>query len=942
MNTAPNLPPQVRDLTAKIGGYGKENLEDILHVMMEAIGLIAPHHRCRIYLEDLTSGSLKCAAANGIHARSIRRQGFPINSEEFLVSRVYTTQEAAWVSDVATLDNPFALELAERFAVQSSYHLPLVHQGRAVGVLCIDSSRKGQLPSDDQQESLATFLQQVVPGIDQARKYHQQIVLARRVDEAKKKEAAFAMVKSAVELLDRLALASVLVPSPLAPDAGEEGLQVLATFSKEKDVKRIYEDDKLISLAPGKSLLSQYINSAGIIIDDTLLKPLFLPSLPTESLQKRYLTEELGLKSLYVVPRYDPYTRRVICLVNYYTKEDYRFSEFETGLLEAHAEMAERVIQEIGDEHMEVKVLSEINDLLKEKFEGLQPFLNRILSMATELIGASTGSIALVREESGERWLVVEEPDGRLIGAKSKEWLKKNIPPIRVGSTNLPPGERSLTGHVAYTGRPYLVSDTAEEKLAGGFYREITEAIKSELAVPVISDGEVIAVICLDSLRPYYFTEEHKRLLLIIERMISRYLSDLQRIEKLTTEVNRLRTDVGYKDPKISSYKLGNIIGNSTKANEVVDFIQRITPPIFNRIAYWHQRDIQEATLGLPSILITGNTGSGKEFLFNNIFSRLNEMYREKLAPQGELPVKKTNIAAYSGELTYSELFGHKRGAFTGAHADRKGILEEAHGGVVFLDEIGDADPKTQVQLLRFLDNGGFVRLGENTTRYARVLLIAATNKNLRQLIREGHFREDLYHRLSELTIEVPSLNQRHEDIPDLATHFLGKLFRVYKKPEETEDDAPTLTRSAQHLLVQHHYTGNIRELRSILLRALFFRKGHVINEEDIRRVLSSMEAQEREDVAEKLTEQMAQEILEGITRGERDFWSAVHIPFSENRISRDVVAAVVDLARAQGGTTMPKLAALLKACDVKNGTDEDQKVFYKFKNFLYKTIRIA
>jgi DNA-binding NtrC family response regulator len=356
----------------------------------------------------------------------------------------------------------------------------------------------------------------------------------------------------------------------------------------------------------------------------------------------------------------------------------------------------------------------------------------------------------------------------------------------------------------------------------------------------------------------------------------------------------------------------------------------------------WTQRDLQEATLGLPSILITGDTGSGKEFLFNNIFSRLNEMYQEKFDPRGELPVKKTNIAAYSGELTYSELFGHKRGAFTGAHADRKGILEEAHGGVVFLDEIGDADPKTQVQLLRFLDNGGFVRLGENTTRYARVLLVAATNRNLKQLIREGKFREDLFHRLSELTMEVPSLNQRREDIPDLATHFLGKLYRVYKKPEEGEEDAPVLSRGAQMLLARHHYSGNVRELRSILLRALFFRKGRLISEEDIRQALGNQETGEEAGAVARLTEQAAREIFAAIARGEQDFWSAVHLPYSENRISRDVVAQVVEMARAQGAATMPKAAELLRACDPRSDDDEERKTFFKFKNFLYKTIRIG
>jgi len=935
--------PKIAQLAAKIASYGKENLEDILHVLVEAVNLITRQNRCRVYLEDLTSGSLACTTATGLHAEAIREHSFPINSKDYLVSRVYLTQEEAQVEDVLTFPSRFARELAERFAIRASCHLPLLHQGRSVGVVCVDSGRQGHLPGGEERRALRHFLDNTAAIVDAARKYHQQMVLARRVDEAKKKEAAFTMVKSAVRLIDKLSLASVLVPAPLAPGAGEEGLRILASYSKEKEARQLYEDERLISLVPGESLLSRYVNAHGVISDDTLLAPLYFPNLTSERLQKRYLTEQMGMKSLYVVPRYEPRTRRVICLVNYYTRTAYRFSAFEKGLLEAHAEMAQRVIQEIGDEHMEIQVLAEINDLLQEKFEGTQPFLSRVLAKAVELIGADTGSIALVREQEGERWLVVEEPDGRLAGAKSKEWLKKNIPPIRVGGLELPPEERSLTGYVAHTKRPCVVADSAEEKRSGGFYREITESIKSELAVPVICDDEVLAVICLDSQRPWYFTDEHKRILRIIEQMISRHLSDLQRIEKLTTEVSRLRTDVGYKDPKIHSYKLGNIIGNSQKATEIVDFIQRVTPPIFNRIAMWTQRDLAEATLGLPSILITGATGSGKEFFFNNLYSRLNEMYQAQVNPRGELAVQKSNIAAYSGELTYSELFGHKRGAFTGAHADRKGILEEAHGGVVFLDEIGDADPKTQVQLLRFLDNGGFMRLGENTTRYARVLLVAATNRDLRQLIAAGTFREDLYHRLSELTVEVPSLNQRREDIPDLVVHFLGKLWKVYKRPEESDDAVPGISRGAQALLAAHNYTGNIRELRSILVRALFFRKGRTITEEDVRRILGALVASPAapEGTAELLRDQLAGELFAAIRRGDEDFWSGLYIPFTESTISRDVVASVIDLARAAGATSMPKVAALLRACDPKSDDPEQQKVFYRFKNFLYKTIRI-
>ncbi|NIQ93876.1 MAG: Fis family transcriptional regulator, partial [Desulfuromonadales bacterium] len=303
-----------------------------------------------------------------------------------------------------------------------------------------------KLPSDEQRQNLHEFMAAVVDSIDQARKYRQQMVLARLVDEAKKKEAAEHMVKAAVRLVDKLALASVLVPSRQEADGDAEALQILATYSQEKEAAKLYEQERLVNLGPGTSLLSRFINNDGTIIDDHLLEPLLFDNLADEPLQKQFLTEELGLKSLYVVPFYEEHSRRVTCLVNYYTRETYQFSELEKGLLEAHAEMAQRVIQEIGVEHMEIQVLSDISDLLQERFSGMQPFLNRVLSKATELIGADTGSIAIMREVDGEPMLLVEDDEGNLLGAKNKEWLKKNIPPLPIGGEDLPPEQRSLSG----------------------------------------------------------------------------------------------------------------------------------------------------------------------------------------------------------------------------------------------------------------------------------------------------------------------------------------------------------------------------------------------------------------------------------------------------------------------------------------------------------------
>jgi len=922
---------------AKIKLFGKENLADILHCIGEVVPLLTDSPRCRLYLEDLTSGTLVCSLATGHVSAQVHSRDFPLTGPDCLVSRAYIERQEIEIPSVQSLGSNVRT-LAEEFDLQASFQIPLLHGGRAIGVLCIDSDQAGDLPGLDARNRLRAFLSQVVSILDRARKHHQQMALALQVDEARKTAAARTMMKSAVRLIDKLTLASVLVPVDAEEGLGR-GLRVLAAYSQDRVMQSLYEREGLIDLQKGGSLLARYISPDAVVVDDRLLKPLYLPDLHAENLQKKYLTEQIGLHSLYMVPRYDRLTRRLTCLVHYFTREPHRFAAYERGLLEAHAEMAEQVVKKIGDEHMEVQVLSEINDLLQEGFENSRSLLNRVLAKATELIGADTGSIALVQERGGEPLLIVEEDDGTLVGAKSKEWLKRNIPPLRVGGEELPPEERSLSGFAAYALRPKIVADTVQEKLAGGFYFQLTERIRSEIAVPITLEDHALAVICLNSLTPDFFTEEHLRILRIIVQLIARHLAGLLQIERLTSEIQQLRSDVAYRDPNISSYRLGNLIGNSARAREVVDTIETVTPPLFSRIARWREMNLREVSFGLPTILITGETGSGKEFLFNNLYSRLNEMYQREGDSSRPLPVTKSNIAAYSGDLTYSELFGHKRGAFTGAHADRRGILEEANGGIVFMDEIGDADPKTQVQLLRFLDSGSFVRLGENRTRYARVLLVAATNRDLRQLIAVGEFREDLFHRLSELTIDVPSLNERREDIQDLAVHLLGQLHRLYSRSDEPSQGVPKIDARALRLLAEHHYSGNIRELRSLLLRALLFRRGQVITLSDIEHALKRDLPGQGAPVAS--AEPEAEQILGRLRRGEGDFWTLVHRPFADKQLTRNAVRDIIAAARRDGARSMPEVAQMLHACEPNSPNRDEQRRFYKFKNFLYKTVKI-
>ncbi len=931
----------LQELRGKIASYGKENQTELLYVLAEGVRLISGQERLRVYLEDLVTGALSCVAATGPAGEDIRRVPFPIVAQDAMVSRVFAGQYPAELRQTDALPASLDRGFCDRFEIFGSTGLPLVSRGKSIGVLCVDRGPTEPEPGVRIKSQLADFLTLVADRLDDAWGYHQQIQMARRLEESKKREAAGLMVRSAVRLVHKVTLAAVLTPKPSVD--GSVTLEVLASYAEDGQLCEQYDRLGAIQLEPGASLISRYVDEQAVISDERLLKPLFIADLARYSLQKKALTEQMALRSLYVVPRFDPRSRRLICLVNYFCRDEYRFSEFEMGLLQGHAQMVESVMSGVGGgEHLEIQVLAEITELLNDGGEALQPFLTKVLAKATELIGADTGSIALVEEREGRRWLVVEDEQGTIIGAKNKEWLKRYIPPFPVGGHELAPEERSLTGYVAWCQQPKIIGSVDEERATEGFHRSMSDLLKSEIAVPVVCDGEVIAVICLNSLRYGYFSEEHRRILQIIGSLTARHISDLQRIERLQGEVQRLTTDVGYKDPHVSSYRLGNIIGLAPTTQAVVDFITTVSGPLFNRIAFWHKSVIQEATIGLPSILVTGPTGSGKEFFFNNLYNSLNSLYRQQLSSTGELSVKKSNIAAYSGELTYSELFGHKKGAFTGAYSDRRGILEECMGGVVFLDEIGDADPKTQVQLLRFLDNGGFVRLGENTERYSRVLLVAATNKDLPAEIAAGRFREDLYHRLAELSIRLPSLNERREDIPDLAVHFLGKLYRTYRGATDSEDP-PVLSEEAKQALVRHQYEGNIRELRSILLRALFFRRKAVISGEAVRQAIAGVGlgvGTVGEVGRRGLAEQLAGEVVERIRQG-GDFWQDVYEPFSQNDISRDVVRLVIEKARAVAGRPLPAVARQLRAVDGNAAEEEQRKQLYRFKNFLYKTVRL-
>ena len=247
-------------------------------------------------------------------------------------------------------------------------------------------------------------------------------------------------------------------------------------------------------------------------------------------------------------------------------------------------------------------------------------------------------------------------------------------------------------------------------------------------------------------------------------------------------------------------YGLENIIGRSPAVQEVLETVRQVAPSKAN-------------------VLITGESGTGKELIARAV---------HQLSPRARQPLVAVHCAGLPRELIESELFGHEKGAFTGAHERRIGRVEQAQGGTLFLDEIGEIDASIQIKLLRFLGERTFERVGSNKTLTSDVRLIAATNKNLEELVQAGGFREDLYYRLKVVTIWLPPLRERSGDIPLLAQGFLREFAR------ENEKRVNDFTAEALEAMMKYRWPGNVRELRTAIERAVVLCRGEKITLRDL------------------------------------------------------------------------------------------------------------
>jgi Nif-specific regulatory protein len=449
----------------------------------------------------------------------------------------------------------------------------------------------------------------------------------------------------------------------------------------------------------------------------------------------------------------------------------------------SYGKESERRVQELS-------FLYRISRFLDQSLD-MRNVVNPVLEALAESMNWQHGTLTLFHRTTGD--IFIEAAHG--------------LSPTQARRGHYKLGE-GVTGQVVLSGEPMVIPKTSESPLFLDRTHRGKRPDMSFICVPITVEQEVVGALSVD--RPYNdgaHLDDDVRLLTIIASMIAQAVK-LRRAaqedkDRLEQENERLRAQLRDR------FRPTNIIGNSREMQVVYDQIAQVS----------HSS---------ATVLVEGETGTGKELVAHAIH------YNSDRASQ---PFITAHCAALPESIIESELFGHEKGAFTGAVAQRHGRFEVAHGGTIFFDEIGDISPAVQIKLLRVLQEQAFERLGGTKTIRVSVRVIAATNKNLQNLVSQGSFREDLFYRLNVFPIYIPPLRKRKSDIPLLADHFLEKYARGTGKPIRR------LSSAAIDMFMSYHWPGNVRELENCIERAVLVAEGAVIHPHHLPPTLQTAEA---------------------------------------------------------------------------------------------------
>jgi formate hydrogenlyase transcriptional activator len=444
-------------------------------------------------------------------------------------------------------------------------------------------------------------------------------------------------------------------------------------------------------------------------------------------------------------------------------------------------ESAQAYQRQLARERDRLRVLLEVNNAMISKLD-LHDLLNAISASLRRVIHHEYTSLALYEPVTNQmRMLALDFPQGKGL--------------IREEMTV--PMDGSMSGK-AFRMRQPLVLDRAamEEFSSPTSYLMRGEGVRSVVCTPLITHDRALGTLSLASLRDGAFQQGDVDLLVQVAGQVAIAVENALAFQEIAVLKNKLAQEKLYLEDEIrTEMNFDEIVGEAASVRAVLKQVETVAPTD-------------------STVLITGETGTGKELIARAI---------HYLSPRRERTFVKVNCAAIPTGLLESELFGHERGAFTGAIAQRVGRFELAHGGTIFLDEVGDIPLELQPKLLRVLQEQEFERLGSTQTIRVDVRLVAATNRDLAEMVAARTIRSDLYYRLRVFPLHMPPLRERQEDIPALVRYFVEKHARRMNRAVETIP-AETLD-----LLVRYPWPGNIRELENLIERAVIVSPGPVL-----------------------------------------------------------------------------------------------------------------
>jgi formate hydrogenlyase transcriptional activator len=438
--------------------------------------------------------------------------------------------------------------------------------------------------------------------------------------------------------------------------------------------------------------------------------------------------------------------------------------------------------QELARERDRLRLLLEVNNALVSTLD-LRQLLAAISACLRRVMNHDYASLGLYEPAARQvRLQALDFPQGK--GLLHEEMVF--------------PVEGTPSGEVISTRKPLIISganlDRYEPSVSGLF---IAEGLRSGCIVPLITANRTLGTLSLSSLRASAFTQEDVDLLMRVANQVAIAIENALAYREIAELKNKLAEEKLYLEEEIrTEYTFEEIVGESPALKRVLSQVETVAPTD-------------------SSVLILGETGTGKEVIARAIHN---------LSPRRERTFVKINCAAIPAGLLESELFGHEKGAFTGAIAQNTGRFELAHRGTLFLDEVGDIPLELQPKLLRVLQEKEFERLGSTRTLHVDVRVVAASNRDLTQMVEDRLFRSDLYYRLNVFPIVVPPLRERAEDIPLLVRYFAQKHARRMDRRIET------IPAEEMEALTRYPWPGNVRELENLIERAVILSRGPTLH----------------------------------------------------------------------------------------------------------------